>query len=569
MDIDLKDGNLKEFEGNGSLGLFSSKLTLQGPIVKEKVSVIMGGRTTYSDWILRRVPDIDIRKSRANFYDLNAKVNIALNRNNKISLFTYQSHDLFNLTGTNVFEYTNRLGAIKWNHIAGENLTFSLNTFYTDYNTSVIDQENPVKALEILGGITQSGTHFRTLLALGEKHSLEGGVEANYYFFRPGTQQPYGEESDSEGLVLENEQSADISVYVQDVYNINSQLSLSAGLRYTWFMSLGPQTLNLYQDGTYPSAGTYTGTETLEGIKIIADYSGLEPRLGLRYIIGEYSSLKMGLSRNYQYLHILSNSTVIIPTDTWKSSNRYIKPAVGDQISIGYFKNFMRGVIETSIEAYYKKVHNALEFKPGAQLVMNETIEQDLLAAEVDAYGLEFLVRKNAGRFTGWISYAFSRSTYRTTGAVTQELINGGEKYPSYFDKPHDLSVVASYKISRRFTFSASFLYSTGRPATFPEYQLPVSGNIVVYYSDRNKYRLPDYHRLDVSLIWDTSLRKRKKFYSSWILSVYNAYGHKNVYSTYYRQAIPNAANDYKKYAFYELSIIGIPIPSLTYNVRF
>ncbi|MBN1953317.1 MAG: TonB-dependent receptor [Bacteroidales bacterium] len=568
MDINLKEGNFKEYKGAGNLGLFSSKLSLEGPLVKEKASFMIGGRTTYSDWILKNVPDLEIRNSRANFYDFNAKVNVVFNRDNRLSLFTYQSHDLFNLAGRNLFEYTNRLGAVRWNHIVNENFTFSTNVFYSAYNTGTMDTENPVTSFKIGTGIAQGGADFRSLLTIGEKHSVEAGIEANHYSFSSGTLSPYGEESEAEEEALEPEQSLELAVYIQDVYNISKNISLSAGLRYSYYIDLGPRTINLYE-GDYISQSTFTGTETVGNNEAVAHYSGLEPRLGLRYVVGENSSLKLGLSRNFQYMHILSNSTVVIPTDTWKSSDRYIKPAVGDQVSLGYFKNFLGGLIETSVEGYYKRVKNALEFKPGAQLVMNDAIEQDVISADVEAYGIELLVKKTAGRLTGWVGYTYSRSFYQTSGAVAEELINRGEKYPSYFDKPHDLSVVASYKISRRFTFSTSFSYSTGKPATFPEMQLPVSSMPVVYYSDRNKYRLPDYHRLDASLIWDTSLKKNRKFYSCWILSVYNVYGHKNIYSTYYQKAVPTAANNYRAYAFYELSIIGIPIPSITYNIRF
>ena len=281
------------------------------------------------------------------------------------------------------------------------------------------------------------------------------------------------------------------------------------------------------------------------------------------------SSIKIGYSRNYQYLHIISNSTVVTPTDIWKSSDPYIEPAKGDQVAMGYFYNIKRGVYETSVELYYKYVQNVVEYRGGAQLIMNPELEQDLLAANMDAYGIEFLVRKNMGRLTGWVSYTYSRSFLRTEGAALNQLVNSGEKYPSYSDKPNDLSIVANYKISRRFTLGTSFTYSTGRPATYPESTVRFYRNNFPYYSDRNKYRLRDYHRLDVSLIWDTSLKKKKKIYSSWILSIYNVYGRNNVYSTYYKKEVPTVMNDYRKFALYELSIIGVPIPSLTYNLRF
>jgi len=569
MDIDLKEGNLKEWEGYGNLGLFSSKMTLHGPIVKEKVSLIIGGRTTYSDWILKRLPDLELRKSRANFYDINAKLNIILNRKNRLSLFTYLSNDYFDLAGKNSYEYSNRLGSLKWSYIAGEKLTFSLSAFISDYKTFSVEKDNPANAFSIATGIQQLGVKYRLLYTLNEKHSFEGGVEGNYYTFFPGEQNAFGEESNKDPLALEEEHSAEVAGYIQDIYEITGQLSLSVGLRYSHYLCLGPATINLYEDGSYIDNTTLEGNQEFGEGDIIKTYPGLEPRMGIRYSLGTSSSLKLGVSRNYQYMHILSNSSVVIPTDTWKSSDKYIKPAVSDQVSLGFFRNFNKGILETSAEIYYKKINNILEYKNGAELLLNESIEQDVLSAKMNAYGIELLVRRNAGRLTGWVSYAYSRSFLKTSGAHRQQLINEGEKYPANYDKPHDLSVVASYKISRRFIFSSSFTYSTGRPATYPESFFPVNRNPIVVYSDRNKYRLRDYHRLDLSLTWDTSLKREKKYYSSWVLSIYNVYGHNNVYSTYYKKDIPTAKNNYKKYAFYELSIIGTPIPSITYNIRF
>jgi hypothetical protein len=569
MNIDVAEGNLKEFQGNGDIGLFSSKLSLQGPIKKDKVSFIMGGRITYSDWILKQIPDIDIRNSRANFYDFTGKLNFVLNQNNRISLFGYLSSDYFNMADRNLFEYTNQLGSVKWNHIFNNKLNFSLSAYLSDYYTNSSDTEEPLISYTIESGIRQTGAKYRMLFDAGQKHSLEGGFEANYYQFYPGKRKPYGEESGVEPSELENEQAADVSVFLQDVYDLNGQLSFSMGLRYTQYFNLGPSSINLYESGEYIDETTFSGTKDYGKGDLVKTYSGLEPRLGIRYFIGTSSSVKFGLSRNYQYLHILSNSTIVIPTDAWKPCDTYIKPAMGDQLSLGYFKNFIKQAIETSVEVYYRKVQNVLEFKNGAELLMNDAIEQDVLSADMDAYGIEFLVRKNAGRLTGWISYAYSRSFLKTSGATKQQLINEGDVYPAYFDKPNNLSVVANYKLSRRFSFGSSFTYSTGRPATYPESTIPIHQNLVVNYSDRNKYRLRDYHRLDLSVTWDTSLKRHKKYYSSWILSVTNVYGRNNVYSTYYKKDVPTAKNDYRKYAYYELSIIGAIIPSITYSVRF
>lgn len=569
MDINLKEGNLKEFVGEGGLGLFSSKLTLQGPIVKEKASFIVGGRVTYSDWILKRVPDVDIRNSQANFYDINLKLNYTLNHKNRLSVFGYYSFDRFNLANDNIFEYSNMLGSLKWNHIASDKLTYSFNLFISDYTTLTTEQSNPSNAYKVGTGIQQIGSKFRGLSAIGTKHSLEFGIEGNNYTLLPGKRETFDEVSVNTKDELEEKHAIELAGYLQDVYDINDRFSVSCGLRYSYFMLLGPAKINQYAENEYVNNTSYTGIREYGKGEIVQTYSGFEPRLSLRMNLTTSSSMKLGYSRNIQYLHILSNSTVVMPTDTWTVSDPYIKPAIGDQVMLGYFKNFKRGVYETSVEVYYKEVSNAMEFKDGAVLIMNPAIEQDLLSADLQAYGIEFLVRKNSGRLAGWISYTFSRSFMTTSGAKQEELINRGEKYPSSFDKPHDVSAVVSYKISRRFTFGSSFTYNTGRPTYYPEAYVPVYYNNLVYYSDRNKYRLRDYHRLDVSITWDTSLRKRKKFYSSWIFSVYNVYGRKNVYSTYYQKNIPMAMNNYKSYALYELSIIGVPIPSITYNIRF
>lgn len=566
MDITLADGNYKKWQGNGSLGLFSSTLTLKGPLKKDKTSIIIGGRTTYSDWILKKVPNIEIRNSQADFYDLNAKITSKLNDKNRLSAFGYFSHDRFNLAGTNLYQYDNKLASLKWNHIAGNNLTYSLSGFITDYSSGLTDNSQDSSGYTITTGIRQLGTRFRALYSKGSNNSLQFGLEGNYFTFFPGSKEPY--HSDVSTVKLNNEQASTFAAYAQERYDITPQLSVSGGLRFSYFMLLGPVSVNQYS-GNYPSSTTHIWTKNYSKGKIVKTYGGLAPRLNIKYSIDLSSSVKFGLSRNYQYMHVISNTTLITPTDTWRPCGPYIKPAIGDQVVAGYFRNFEKGAIESSIEVYYKKVKNVLDYKNGATLVLNDSLEQDLLSGHLNAYGVEFLFRKNSGRLTGWVSYTYSRSFMQTTGAPKKDLINNGRKYPSNYDKPNDLSIVASYKLSRRFTLGSSFTYSTGRPFTYPETKVTIFNNVLINNSDRNKYRLKDYNRLDLSLTWNTSLRRHKKFYSSWTLSIYNVYGRKNVYSAYYKRDVPTAKNNYQLYSFYQLSIIGIPIPSLTYNLRF
>jgi hypothetical protein len=569
MDISLKEGNYKHIEGDGSIGLFSSSLTLQCPLVKNKASIIISGRKTYSDWILKRVPDIEIRHSRANFYDMSARVGLILNQKNKLNLYTYMSSDNMDLAGKNDYNYKNKLASLKWNHIFNNKFSVFFITFLSDLKTNTIDKENPTNASELLNGLTQMGAKIRTLLMLGDKQSIEAGFEGNQYIFLAGDKKAYGKDSNIPRIDMGDEHSSEYAIFLQDKVDFTGQLSVMFGLRYSYYALKGPATVDYYSEGSYPSRNTFTESKEFNKGEKVKNYSRMEPRINLKYNIDLYSSFKIGYSRNNQYLHILSNSTVVAPTDIWKSSDSYIRPAIGDQIMLGYFKNFKRGLYETSIEAYYKQVQNVLEYKNGAVLILNDTLERALLRADMQAYGIELFIRKNSGRLTGWVSYTYSRSFMKTSGANVKDLINRGEKYPANFDKPNDLSVVASYKISRRFTLSSSFIYSTGRPTAYPEIAYSLYNNTIIELSDRNKYRLPDYHRLDLSLTWDVSLKKNKKTYSSWTLSIYNVYGRKNVYSVYYKKDIPTAKNDYRTYALYKMSIIGVPIPSLTYNLRF
>lgn len=569
MDISLKEGNYNKVEGDASVGLFSSKLTLQGPLVKDKVSVLVGGRTTYSDWILKRIPDVDIRKSSANFYDLNAKLSIVLNRNDRINLTAYLSNDNLDLGGKNEFQYGNKMASLKWGHIFNNKLTASVTAFLSDFQTNTIDKENEEDAYKISTGIQQIGGKLRFLYILGSKQTIEAGAEGSQYTFISGEQIRFGTVSTINERELENEHALEYAGYIQDKIDFTGQLSVMFGLRYTYYVLQGPSDINVYSEGEYPTLGSLTGTKEYNKGEKVADFSGFEPRLNIKYNINTSSSFKLGYSRNYQYLHMLSNSTVVTPTDIWKSSDLYIKPAMGDQVMFGYFKNIRGGAYETSIEAYYKKVENVLEYKNGAVLILNDTLERAILSGDMNAYGVEFLIRKNTGSLTGWVSYTYSRSFFKTSNAPTKDLINRGETYPGNYDKPHDLSIVGNYKISRRFTFSSTFTYSTGRPTTYPEIQYNMYGNTMIRYSDRNKYRLKDYHRLDMSLTWDTSLKKRKKVYSSWVLSVCNVYGRNNVYSTFYKKDVPTNKNNYRQFSLYEMSIIGTPIPSLTYNLRF
>jgi hypothetical protein len=295
----------------------------------------------------------------------------------------------------------------------------------------------------------------------------------------------------------------------------------------------------------------------------------LEPRFSFRYTLNEYSSVKLSYNRINQYINLISNTSVAIPSDIWKLSSPQIKPLIADQIAIGYYRNFKQNSIETSFELYYKTLKNIVEYKNGAQLLLNENVETDLLQAFGYNYGMEFFVKKNTGSLTGWISYTWSRSLRHTNNSIMEDQIDCNNYFPSNYDKPHNLNIIANYYLTRRWHVSGSFSFNTGRPVTLPESKFQYGNDWLVRYSERNKYRLPDYHRLDISITCDESLRIKKKWKGSWTFSLINVYGRKNAYSSYYKKEVPCLSNNYRSYSLYTLYIIGRPLPTLTYNYTF
>ncbi|MBN2807803.1 MAG: TonB-dependent receptor, partial [Prolixibacteraceae bacterium] len=346
-------------------------------------------------------------------------------------------------------------------------------------------------------------------------------------------------------------------------------LAIIAGLRYSGFLLTGPDVVNTYSDNAPRNEETLIASTSYGNNQVVNNDHGLEPRVALRYEMDNSSSIKMGINRNRQYVRQISNSASITPADYWKASDPYLKPLMADQLSLGYFRNFENNTYETSLEVYYKDIRNEVDYKNGARLILNENLEQVLIHGIGYAYGTELMIKKNKGKMTGWLAYTYSRSFKKIDGEFAEEKINNGQWYKSNYDKPHDLTLVMNYKLSRRFTFSSNFTYSTGRPVTLPEEKYQLSTYEMVAYSDRNKYRLPDYHRLDMAITYEGSLLKKQAWRSSWTISVYNLYGRNNAFSVYYDKQKPSYQNDYRTYSMYKFAIIGVPVPSFTYNFWF
>lgn len=561
LDINSREGNKKEYTGSAGIGLLTSRVNIEGPIEKDKSSFILGGRSTYSNWLFNLMPD-EYKNSRADFYDLNLIVNNQINKNNTLYFTGYLSNDHFNLNSDTAYGYGNKNISIKWKHIFNNKLNSLITTGWDQYGYEINSQKLPLSAYQLSFGIQQNYFKAHFIYNLNSKHTFDFGLNSLFYNLAPGNYEPLGTKSLVVKDVVNKEQAIENALYATDHYTINARLKLDAGIRLSAFSALGPNSINTYPSGTPRTEDNILNTVHYNAGDIIKTYAGPEFRLGLRYVIDETLSLKAGYNSQRQYIHSLSNTTAMAPTDIWKLSDPNIKPQIGDQISLGIYKNLKSNTIETSLELYYKNMDNYLDYKSGAKLVMNHHIETDVLGTQGKAYGIELLVKKTAGKLNGWISYTWSRVLLRMNDPSAGAIINKGEYYPSNYDKPHDLTLIANYKFSHRFSISMNTSYSTGRPITLPIGVFSYGGSFRTLYADRNAYRIPDYFRTDFSMNIEGNHKINQLMHNSWSIGVYNLTGQRNPYSIYY-VAEKGAVNGYK------LSIFGAAIPYINLNIRF
>lgn len=558
LDVQLRDGNFKKIEGNGGVGLLMSRLMLEGPIQKDKSSFIIGARGSYSDWILSQAKDLDLKQSEAGFYDANLKITQEINNNNKVYLTAYVSNDRFKLANDTTFNFGSRIMSLKWNHVFSDNIFSSTTATVGQYKYKVKDDVG-INQFEMDAAIDYRAVDTELELDFIAKHNIVVGGRASLYDIAQGDLKPLENNINSEAITIPKEKALESAIYIADEWEMTKGITVSAGLRYSDFRNLGPGDVYVYDENLPKSTGTIIDTLTFDNGELVQSYGGFEPRIGFRVSLGSTSSFKASYNRMRQYMHLVSNTVAVTPIDVWQLSNTNIRPAVSDQYSIGYFRNFNDNNIETSIEAYYKKTNDILDYKGGASLLLNETLEADLLQGDGRARGIEFLIKKKNGRLTGWLSYTYSRTELRASSPFSSETVNNGEYYPANYDKPHDLTIVMDYELGKRVNFTANFTYSTGRPITVPTaiYQL---GRIrsLADFSGRNQFRIPDFHRLDVSLTIGRGFKKSKRVKSEWNISVYNLYGRKNAYSIFFNQ---NSRAS-------KLSILSV-IPSISYNFRF
>lgn len=572
MEVQMKEGNPENIKFYGGIGLINSRFTLEGPFAKKKKSTfLIGGRSTYSDWLMRQSRNTQFMNSVAHFYDVNGTLNLVLGENNTLKLMGYVSNDVFNLNSNSLYTYGNLIGSANWKMNLSKNLISNLILAYSKYNFT-LDQKDPSVVQDdysLLTGLEYGSMKYILTWLPNEKHRVNGGFQTIGYKILPGEIHATSNPSNVIPEKVANEQSIELGAFLDDDIYLSNSTALSVGLRYARFMSMGPTTVLNYDSKQSINSGSVIDSTVYGAWKTAKMYQGLEPRLSMRFDLTSGGSIRVSYQRIHQFMNQISNTSVISPADFWKSSDAHIRPLISDQIAIGLFKNPEKGLFETSVEVYYKNLQNLLEYKNGAVLVMNHHVEADIINANGYAYGLELYAKKNLGRLNGWISYTYSRTMRQTNNNFPDDIINGKKYYPSVYDRPHDLLTVMNYQISRRWRFSGNFVLSSGRPITLPEQKYMYDDRQVVYFSDRNKYRMPLYNRMDVSITLDENLRKKRMWKGSWTFSVYNLYGRKNPYSVFYRKDPSIQHTNDVPYSIYELSLIGVPVPSITYNFKF
>ena len=566
LDIYQKEGNNKEFHINGGIGLISSRLLVEGPIVEDKSSFVVAGRGSYAHLLLKLADE----PNSAYFYDLNTKLNYKINEKNNLFLSGYFGKDNLNFNNSFINTYGNKLLNLRWNHIFSNRIFSNASLIYSDY-----DYQIKVKsaALDWKAQIKNYNFKYDFRHHVSNSLILNYGINLNYYDFNPGTIRPYGKTSGVNPDQLAKKYAFEKAAYISAEQTISQKLSLNYGLRYVNFQRLGPQELYTYANDQpviynkdlhiYEQARPTATAVYLKNKKILR-YSNFEPRVSVAYAIDNDQSIKASFNRMTQYVHLISNTASASPLDIWAPSDQYLKPEYGDQIALGYFRNFKGGKYSLEAETFYKKIENKADYIDGADLLGIDAIETVLLNGEARAYGLELMVKKNTGKLTGWAAYTISKAQQRTPGRNTDEPgINNGKWYRANYDKLHNLSVTGSYAFNRKWSFGGILTFQSGKAATFPDGRYQYQGVYVASYGTRNGNSLPAYHRLDVSATYVPKPDKTKGWRGEWNFSIYNIYNRNNAASYSFRQNEDTGTSETRR-----TSIFGI-VPGITYNVKF
>ncbi len=568
LDIYQKDGNSKKFAVNGGIGLISSRLLLEGPIVKDKGSFLVAGRGSYAHLFLKLSEEQ--KDNTAYFYDLNAKLSYKLNPNNNIYMSGYFGRDIFGISKSFVNTYGNATLNLRWNHLFSDKLFSNLSLIYADYYYGL--------SLDFVGfkwdsGIKNYNIKYDFKNYISDKFKLNFGANAIYYDFNPGTIRPDKPGSSINFDQLDRKYAFEPALYIEAEQEISKKIALSYGLRSSMFFRLGPSTTNVYanneavtfnQDAQIYEKGVPIGTKQYNGNNSLKSFDFLEPRFSIAYQLSDEQSVKASYNRMIQYLQLVTNTSSPTPLDVWTPSDNFIKPQIADQVALGYFKNLKDDMYSLEVETYYKKVQNRIDYIDGANLIANKALEQVVLNGQLRSYGLEVLFRKNEGKLTGWVAYTLSKSEQQTPGRNANEIgINNGQWYSSAFDKLHNLAVTSSYNLNKKWSFGANFILQTGQPATFPKGQYTYQDLVIPSYGLRNENRLPYFHHLDVSATLTPRKNDKRNWKGEWVFSIYNVYNRMNAASINFSQNQDTGNNEAVR-----TSIFGI-VPAVSYNFKF
>lgn len=551
VDIKMNEGNNKEYKVSGGIGLIASRITVEGPIEKEKSSFIISGRRTYVDMFLALSSDSNIKKNRIYFYDLNAKLNFKLSSKDRLFISGYFGTDFFRLGDQFSTNWGNKTGTIRWNHVFNPKLFSNTSVIFSNYSYQISIRSNTDK-FNIDSKIEDFNLKQDFDWYLNRKNKLKFGFNIIHHTTSPGAITAFGN-SNLQSSKVQDKFSTENAIYINNDWKATENLNIQYGARLTAFNILGGSDFF-----TYDNNGTLVKTTTYKKGDIVKTYWNFEPRFSASYIVNNNTSFKFGYNRTVQNLHLLSNSTAALPTDLWVPSSNNIKPEIADQIALGYFKTFNNNQYEFSVEAYYKDLQNQIDYRDGSELRANNNVESELLYGSGRAYGIELLLRKNKGKLNGWIGYTLSKTERKF------DNINKGNYYAAKQDRTHDLSVVAIYSASKRWTLSSTFVYNTGNAVTFPSGKYRLNGNTIFLFTERNGYRMPAYHRLDFAATLEPKKKANRKIESSWTFGLYNVYGRENAYSITFRES----ETDANKTEAVRTSLFRF-VPSITWNFKF
>ncbi len=561
LNVTAREGSAERWNGGGGIGLISTVMHVQGPLKRDTTSLAASFRTTYSNWMLDLVNSSygSIENSSVNFYDGSLKLAHKFSARSKITFSGYLSQDKMRLTNDTLFQWNNFASSVRWDKTVNADLFYRVTVGVGQY-AYTLNEPDPSQAFKLNYRITYP------VLNIDFNHNRKRpqafGLQITYYMLEPGNRMPTSEQSVIAPVTIDKEYALEAGLYYNETFKLGERTFIDAGLRYAIYARMGPGTEYIYRpDAPLEPRNIIDSVQFAPG-ELMKAYTGPEPRLSVRYMLNRDASVKLGYHRMFQFIHLISNTAAVTPVDVWQASNQFLRPQLANQLAAGYFRNLKNNTYELSAEVFYKHVDNILEFKDGAKLILNDKIETALLSGTGMAYGIELTANKLRGRLQGGVNYTYSRSLRQVAGTFENESINAGAWYPANFDQPHVANLFWRYGISRRHFFTGTFTYRTGRPISLPEQVYYIDRIAVADFPERNTYRLPDYHRLDLTFIIEGNHKRKKLLDGTWLISVYNVYARRNAYSVFFQQ------NEFGILQPYQLSVIGAIIPTVTYNFK-